>query len=111
MQAQPARTGGWRRFYRVRARTNDLCRRKEYSLFPQEERELIHTYLQVSLSRDGEFVATKWQIYLLYLAILFVHGMLNVRNPPSNQCCVLLSLPLTAATLTRSRSAPKCSPR
>lgn len=82
-QAQPARTGGGCRFHRVRACSDDLCRRKEYSLFPQKERELIHTYLQVSLSKDGEFVATKWQIYLLYLAILFVHGMLNVRDPPS----------------------------
>ncbi|GAA5961002.1 hypothetical protein JCM8115_002655 [Rhodotorula mucilaginosa] len=34
-------------------------------------------FAAVSLSKDGEFVATKWQIYLLYLAILFVHGMLN----------------------------------
>lgn len=81
------------------------------SLSSREERELIHSYVQVSLSKDGEFVATKWQIYLLYLAILFVHGMLNVRDPPSHDCCFLLSFPLTTATLTRSRSAPKCSPR
>ncbi|KWU42471.1 amino acid transporter [Rhodotorula sp. JG-1b] len=34
-------------------------------------------FAAVSLSKDGEFVATKWQIYLLYLAILVVHGLLN----------------------------------
>ncbi|GAA5982500.1 hypothetical protein JCM10908_006674 [Rhodotorula pacifica] len=34
-------------------------------------------FAAVSLSRDGAFVATKWQIYLLYLALLFVQGVLN----------------------------------
>ncbi|GAA5883185.1 hypothetical protein JCM3774_002412 [Rhodotorula dairenensis] len=34
-------------------------------------------FAAVSLSTDGSFVATKWQIYLLFLAILVVHGLLN----------------------------------
>ena len=61
--------------------------------------------MQVSLSKDGEFVATKWQIYLLYLAILVVHGLLNVRDSSDN------SLLSANDHHGRSRSAPKCSPR
>lgn len=76
---------------------------RSFPLFPRNE--LIHTSVQVSLSKDGEFVATKWQIYLLYLAILVVHGLLNVRDSSDD------SLLSANDYHGRSRSAPKCSPR
>lgn len=34
---------------------------------------------QVSLSRGGDFTPTAWQTYLLFLALLIIHGTLNVR--------------------------------
>jgi hypothetical protein len=41
---------------------------------------------QVSLSTGGNFVANEWQTYLLFLGLLIVHGILNVRALSALSC-------------------------
>lgn len=62
--------------------------------------------LQVSLSREGSFVPKPWQIYLLFIGLLIIHGTLNVRSPfsfSSDADAQVLMYP----SLARSRSAPR----
>jgi hypothetical protein len=64
-------------------------------------------FAAVSLSTGGEFVAKAWQTYLLFIGLLIIHGLLNVRLSPS-------SSPFTSR-LTHvfylSPSVPRFSPK